>query len=423
MRARIREPGESLRWLFYGLAAICISAAAIFRIQIGPPLDPVFFIGAALLFMSPIFKQRTRWRPVTIEARPGHLRISGRGIFGNRDFIIAVKNLIGGSSARFDGNPHLVLSVGSKSRHPVIIAFENEPDAQLAASSLGIGKKGFGVLIWERAPRPAHVLAAGTRVIGALACLIISVVAKFSDVFAATLDTQSVSTLAVVGALAFVMAIPFVIARRSLALESNGVRIFEVHTRFLPYATIASIELKTSCFEIDRAVRKNAPRGELEAIEVPFVKRTAFLPGLDDVDTSIIASQIQASAENARLSTGPEYLQQVSTLLAKKDRETNDAWIRRIDDLAESWRASPPRYGESITTTHALWQAVEDHDCDETLRVLAARMLSKLDPEAAPPKLRVIAEAIRIPRQASQIRIALEPEVEPMAKSIPKSTR
>jgi hypothetical protein len=113
----------------------------------------------------------------------------------------------------------------------------------------------------------------------------------------------------------------------------------------------------------------------------------------------------------------------VRSLVAKKENETTEAWVRRLDAQADSWRASPPRHGESIPYRHALWQAVEDHDCDGQVRVLAARMLAKLDPEEAPPKLRVIAEAIRDPHQASQIRIALDPEVEPMANSIAHKSR
>ncbi|MEO7110693.1 MAG: hypothetical protein ABI183_09665 [Polyangiaceae bacterium] len=423
MRARIREPGESLRWFFVGLAAICILAAAIFRSEIGPPLDPVFFMGAALLLMSPIFQQRTAWRQGEIDAQPGRLLISRRGIFAKRETCLATRNVIGASVARVGERVNLALAVGPRSRHPVVIAFESETDAALATKALGIGGHGFGVVVWERGPRFVHRVAASVRVAASFYCFVVCVLAKVSDPFAATLDVQSVSTLIVVGALAFVLLVPLVIARRTTALNNSGVVNFEDRIQLLRWSTIASIQLENSQFVIDRVVRGNDARHELMTARIPFVKRSPFLPGLDDVDTALILDHVSAASERARLGMGPETHQQVRTLLAKKDRETNAEWIRRIDDLAESWRASPPRYGESVTYSHALWEAVEDHDCDENLRVLAARMLAKLDPEAAPPKLRVIAEAIRIPHQASRIRIALEPEVEALAKSIAPNSR
>jgi hypothetical protein len=423
MRARIREPGESLRWFFYGLAAICIFAAALFRIEIGPPLDPVFFMGAALLFMSPIFQQRTAWRQADVDAQPGRLQISRRGIFGKRETTIAARNVIGASTARVEERVNLALAVGPRSRHPVVIAFEKETDAALATKALGIGGNGFGVVVWERGPRAVHRVAASVRVAASIYCFVICVLAKVSDPFAATLDVQSVSTLIVVGALAFVLLLPLVIARRTTALNNLGVVNFEDRIQLLRWSTIASIRLENSHFVMDRVVRGNDARHDLMTARIPFVKRSLFLPGLDDVDTALILDHVSAASERARLGIEPESHQQVRALLAKKDRETNAAWVRRIDDLAESWRVSPPRYGESVTYSQALWQAVEDHDCEETLRALAARMLAKLDPEAAPPKLRVIAEAIRIPHQASRIRIALEPEVEPLAKSIAPSSK
>jgi hypothetical protein len=424
MRARIREPGESLRWFFYGLAAICIFAAAIFRAEIGPPLDPVFFMGAALLFMSPIFQQRTAWRNAEIATQPGRLSISRRGIFGKRATTVATRNVIGASIARVGERVNLALAIGSRSRHPVVIAFENETDASLVTKSLGIGGHGFGVVVWERGPRLVHRVAASVRLAAAVYCFVVCVLAKVSDPFAATLDVQSVSTLIVVGALAFVLLLPLVIARRTTALNNMGVVHFEDRIQLLSWSTISSIQLENSHFVIARVVRGDDARHDLLTAKIPFVKRGLFLPGLDDVDTAMILDHVSATSERARLGIRPESHQQVRTLLAKKDRETNAAWVRRIDDLAESWRASPPRYGESVTHAQALWQAVEDHDCEENLRVLAARMLAKLDPDAAPPKLRVIAEAIRIPQQASRIRTALQPEVEPLAKSIaPNSKR
>jgi hypothetical protein len=424
MRARIREPGESLRGFFYGLSAICFSAAVIFRVEIGPPLDPVFFAGAALLFMSPIFRQQTAWRNAEIEAHPGRLEISRRGIFGKRESALAIKNLIGASIARVEGKMNLALAVGSSARHPVVIEFENDADAKLATGSLGIGKNGFGVVVWERAPEIDQRFVLALRVAATFFCLVICVLAKFSDPFAATLDVRSASTIAIVGALAVVMLGPLTFVRRTLSLTSDAAVMFEDRIRTLKYGTIATIRLENSQFVIDRVVGENDARGDLLTARVPFSKRTPFLPGLDDVDTTMIVEHVTAAAERARHGMKTEPHEQARTLLAKRDRETNEQWVRRIDDLAAAWRASPPRYGESVDIKHALWQAVEDHDCDETLRALAARMLAKLDPENAPPRILRVADAIRIPRQASRIRVALETEAEKVAQSIAvKSSR
>jgi hypothetical protein len=216
MRARIREPGESLRWFFYSLAAICIGAAAIFRIEIGPPLDPVFFMGAALLLMSPIFERRAGWREVEIDTRPGNLQISGRGIFGKRESMIALKNLTGASTARVGKGDEvsLALAVGSRSRHPIVIRFADSAEAKPVLDAFGIGRRGFGILVWDRGPRFIHLLAAAVRVAATLYCFAIFIAALISDSFAATLDARSLCTLIVVGAAAFVTWMPLVIAKR-----------------------------------------------------------------------------------------------------------------------------------------------------------------------------------------------------------------
>jgi hypothetical protein len=414
IRARIREPGESLRWFFYGLAAICIGAGVIFRIEIGPPLDPVFFIGAALLLMSPIFERRAAWRSVEIDARPGNLRISGRGLFGKKENVIALTNVTGASTARVDGEVSLALALGSRSRHPVAIRFENEADAKLTLDALGIGRTGFGILVWDRGPRFIHLLAAAVRVAATLYCFVVFVAALVSDPFAATLDVRSLSTLIIVGAAAFVTLMPLVIARRSLSLLPSGIHTFEERARFFKYADVSSFEAKTSHFAI---AYLPANVTQAQNIFVPFVKRTWLLPGLDDTDIAIIAQQVESAAARARNAVPVEAAPSNSLLERRKD-EALATWIARIDELADSWHANAPRQGEDIEARHQLWQIVEDNDQDGMLRVMAARFLSRLDPSVAPPRIRVVAEAIRDPFVARRLRAATLPEAEPMLHAI-----
>lgn len=427
MRAKLREPGESLRWFFYGLSAICVGAAVIFRFEIGPPLDPVFFMGAALLFMAPIFHRRAVFRTVELTARPGHVEMTSQGRLGGKNTSqIALRSITGASTARVDeGHVSLALALDSRKRQPVTITFEHDVDLDAVLKALGIGRGGFGVLSWDRGPRFIHILAAAIRVAATFYCLLICILAKARDPFAATLDTTSLSTMLVVGAGAFVMLLPLVIAKRSISLTPTGLHSFEERVRFTKYTDISTIRLENRHFEID-VIRRKPGRDDntIETLRIPFVRVSSLLPGLDETDIAILLHQIRAASTRARYPEAkPEHVEQVRQLVAREKDESSDHWVRRLDTLADSWRVSPPRHGEAVSYRHALWQAVEDVDSDDLVRTLAARMLARLDPEVAPPKLRVIAAAVRDPLQASRMRMALESEVEPIAKSIKPISR
>ncbi|MEO8874093.1 MAG: hypothetical protein ABI461_00785, partial [Polyangiaceae bacterium] len=275
MHAKLREPGESLRWFFYGLAAICIGAAIIFRVELGPPLDPVFFMGAALLFVAPFFHRRTARRDVEVEARPGLVRLTTPVTTAKKSRVteIAVRSLVGASTACTGDRFGLALAIGSKGNPPVTLTFDREEDLQAIMNALGIGRAGFGVLTWDRGPRVVHRLAASVRMVGAVVCIVICELAKLVDSFAANLDTASLVTLIVIALAAFVTLVPLVIVKRTISLLPAGVHTFEERVRSYRYADIAAIRLKIRQFEIDlirRGPGKNDER--IEVVRIPFLK-------------------------------------------------------------------------------------------------------------------------------------------------------
>ncbi|MGH7280432.1 MAG: hypothetical protein ACRELY_02830 [Polyangiaceae bacterium] len=395
------------------------------RASLGPPLDAAFFAGLALWLAAPMFRTPSILRDVTIEPVPGKITLQMPGPFGGTEWrSIFVREITGASTAKTDSAHVIALASGSR-RAPVVIEVSSEADAKGIADALGFSQRGFGTLTWNRAPRSMHIAAEIFRVADILLCLAVMLGVFVSDPFAATLDVQSVVTKFAVGIMAFVMLTPLLIFRRTLTLAPEGVRVFEDLSRTYAYRDIAGVRLAKNTTLLD-IVRENEGRTKPspETVAIYMLPPGPLVEGITRMEAEAVAAQIRARAEAARAAGEPiGHASEVRALVARRPNEPMGAWVRRLDDMADSWRTSPPRHGEATAFREALWTVVEDHDSDEVLRELAARLLSRLDPEAAPDRIRVLATTTRDPDRANRLRVALESDAEPLVKSLEERAR
>ena len=425
VRAKLRTKDERLLWLFRGLGAACAFFALVARTSLGPPLDAEFFAGLALWLAAPLFRKASVLREVGIEPEPGKISLEMPRIFGITERrSIFVREVNGASIAKTD-RAHVIAIARGWRRAPLVLEMGSEADATRIRDALGISKRGFGTLTWNRAPRPLHTIAALLRVVDILLCLAVVLGVFLSDPFAATLDVQSAVTKIAIGLATFVLLTPPLTLRRTLTLAPDGVRVFESLPLTYPYRDIVDVRLAKNAIVLE-IVRQNMgdSRSPPETVAIEIAPSRPLLEGISPTEAEAIVTQIRARAESAHAPAEPQTeATEVRALVARRPNEAMNAWVRRLDDMADSWRTSPPRHGEAIAFREALWAVVEDHDADQDLRELAARMLSRLDPDAAPDRIRVVATALRDPERANRLRIALEADAEPLVKSLEERAR
>ncbi len=417
MRATIRR-GDDLFARGATFVGVVLALVAIgVRFVLGPPLEPLFFVGVAFLAVAPFFRSRTRMREAVLELTPGRLTVrpSGRGLTQT----IAMKELTGASTAHADDGVTLVLATDPRF-NPVLVSLDDTSRAKEACDALGVGKAGFGVLVWERGPRPTHHVVAAIRLLGALYALATCAYALTSDSFAAQLDVNSNWTLVAVGMLALVTLSDLVVPRRTIALRPNALHLFDDRARSFPWSTIETVDVRGDAF-VFTVVQPHGDHEFPRKLEVTarFSPPARHRQGIEPVDAGAIVAQIRAAVARSR--GGPleaEHFNSVVGLLQPLDNEATIDWIRRLDALADGWRVSPPRHGETESYRVALWSTLEDHDADPIVRALATRVLSRLDRASVEPKLRVVLETVRDKQHVAHLRAAVAPESEPLAAAI-----
>lgn len=400
---------------------LALVAVAV-RLLLGPPLEPLFFVGVAFLAVAPFFRSRARVREATLELAPGRLTVKPRG--KGLKQTITMKDLTGASTAPADDGVTLVLATDPRF-NPVLLSLDDTARAKTTCAALGVGSAGFGVLVWERGPRPVHHVVAAVRLLGALYALATCGYALVSDPFAAELDANSTWTLVAIGMLTLVTVSDLVISRRTIALRPEALHLYDGRGWKLPWLTIEEVEVRGDAFVLTVL----QPGGDRRApkkreITARFSPPARYRQGIERVDAAAIVAQIRAAAARAR--GGPleaEHFNSVVSLLQPLDDEATNDWIRRLDVLADSWRVSPPRHGEAEAYRVALWSTLEDPDADPIVRALATRVLSRLDRASVEPRLRVVLETVRDKRHTAHLRAAVEPESEPLAAAIEKWKR
>ena len=407
------------------LGAACAIFAVVARASLGPSLYTVFFASLALWLAAPLFRRPPILRDVIVEAQPGKITLQMPAPFGMREHrSIFVRDVSGASIAKTD-RAHVIALARRWRRSPMVLETTSEADVARIRDALGISPRGFGTLVWNRAPRPLHRAAEFLRVADVLLCIGVVLGVFLSDPFAATLDAQSAVTKIAVAVAAFVMLTPVLIFRRTLTLTPDGVQVFDHLPLTYAYRDIALVKLAKNALVLEIA-RENTARARAapETVTVHMVPPGALVDGITHTEAEAIVAQIRARAEAARAARAPvTHANEVRALVARRESEPMSAWVRRLDDMADSWRTSPPRHGEAAAFRESLWSIVEDHDGDEDLRELAARLLSRLDPDAAPGRIRVLATSTRDPARAARLRVALEHDAEPLVKSLEARAR
>jgi hypothetical protein len=110
------------------------------------------------------------------------------------------------------------------------------------------------------------------------------------------------------------------------------------------------------------------------------------------------------------------------SLLAPRE-EPKRAWLERIDATAATLADGAGAYRAADITTQDLWTALESPDAPPPLRAAAARILARVVPDEAGPRIGLTLAAERDERTRARIRVALEDDVDAAARELERLER
>jgi hypothetical protein len=110
------------------------------------------------------------------------------------------------------------------------------------------------------------------------------------------------------------------------------------------------------------------------------------------------------------------------SLLAPRE-EPKRAWLERIDATAATLVEGAGAYRAADISTQDLWTALESPDAPAPLRAAAARILARVVPGEAGPRIGLTLAAERDDRTRDRIRVALEEDVDAAARELERLDR
>ncbi|MDB4998811.1 MAG: hypothetical protein JWM74_6243 [Myxococcaceae bacterium] len=411
MRARLHDPIGPWwsRAVLPGIGVFSMALGTYWFETHGPPMNFGFFVGLAIVLLSPLLLGRNRPRIVELAFHAGRVTVKQGGILGQT---IRSKNVLAASTARTDTGVSLAL-VCKNQKAPLLLELEGTDEAKAVCDALGIGHHGFGTLKWERDRQPVDRTVQGVRMLAAALWIIFG----FS-----TQGQDAVSTLPLV-----IMAIPltlfaFVAAwldpRSPITLDvsERGVGIIGPGARrqLVPFADIHEAT------RTDRGITLSVTghKGARGTILIPIQTQSHLQRGMTGAEVDHALAQIQSASARARGLGAPRTDVTDRLEVLRRGSEGTREWLVRIDALADRMKMAQPGYRDATVDKQDLLEALHDHDCLPELRVAAARMLVRVDAAACASEVDEVVEAVRDPVHARLIRIATDDDVEVVAREI-----
>lgn len=362
MRARLHDrngPRSLTRGV--AIAAVAVLAIAGPRACMYAP-SPLAAIAAllalAILPLARVSPLRFGPREARLRVRPGNVRVRA----GLRSFQLRAPDITGATASRHGAGCALTLSLASRRGMPVSLVFANDSEADEVRAALGLGHGGRGETSWRaEGDATASLLAWSTAAIFVLGAL-----------FATNMEDETSSVVTVLCTVAGLFALLLTWAASPAPKPEVGRRVaLRPEGAYLPTPT-------GHCF---------APYGELGRVDPadgalvcqvgddPFVLvRSRTLPA---EEIELIASHL-VSAKRRALGEGPLAVDVRERLrVLERGEGSITAWLARLDGVALGGGG----YRGGALEADDLRVALADPDLDVELRVAAARVLARIDPE------------------------------------------
>jgi hypothetical protein len=405
LRARVCDPAGPRWWR--AVTGVGLLPLLLLGLVLPAPELPrivTMLVGVSWLVLGRLVVPRPGPRACVVDVEPGAIVIHGAGVLSQR---IAGADVRGASTAWLDGKVVLGLVRYSVGDSPLWLELDTAEDAERVRRALGIRYAGLGELTYppisgsfHSQPTPADFLAGASWVALILAAAVGS-------------DVALLLTLAVVPLT--IIALAVAAARRDswdrLTLSPRGVRFPLTTARSAPYTEVHWGDVQ-DVRATARGIALTTRHGEHH---VPMRRAQAR-------EREHFAAQIRTAARRARGEGPPPPEVPASVAVLAPRDEARRAWLERVDATAASI-ARAEGYRDLGVEEADLWSALESPDAPVPVRSAAARVLARVAPQQAGPRIAEVLAREHDEDTRTRIEVALEEDVELAARKLDRLDR
>lgn len=355
---------------------------------------------AAWLVLVRLVIPRLRARTCELSIEPGAVRLGKAGAASQR---IRAADIHAASSARIGSGFSLALTRYGAGDRPLWLELESSDDLEGVRRALGVGHAGFGELSWpaQRGVFHGKRTAVDLFAAGAWICAIVAVAAQ----------TEAAIPLAALFVILTIVAVALGASARpvlnGLVLSPGGLRV-----------------IRDGYFFENRwadVVTADCRGDEIFLRTSTGVERVSMRDALPE-EREHLAAQIRSAALRAR-GEGP-LAPGIPTSVSVLEPRGEDprAWIERVDATAASLQQRDG-YRIAGVEPRELWETLESPDAPPALRAASARILARVAPEQAAPRIALVLSQEHDPAARDRILGALEEDVELAAQALERLDR
>ena len=320
----------------------------------------VVLLGLAVVSFARFVPAGRGWRPAKVEVAPGSLRVKGGTRFDARG--------VRGATSHRTANGYALVLEHRKRPRPIAIEVATFAELDRVCRALGVGRRGYGALVFEAHPSLAQRIESALR-----ACFAVSAV-----VLAVALGTHDEALMPWFSLLTFFLA-PFtvlavVVARvvrgPEVTLLPNGIAATTTPAVNAGYASVLRVEPKDDLL----VFTLRSDDSNVRTVTLPR-RRGLGGAGMSSDESAVVQAIVLESSKRARGewaedAVSPATLEQ----LVRQHDEPAARWLARIDALARSRGVA---YRGASLPDEELLKILEDQDLPSDARAAAVRLLAK----------------------------------------------
>ena len=406
LRARVSDPVAPAwrRRTPYLVAAALFVAALPVSAASGNVAAALFGYAFALCIAGPLFAPRRAPEDVRVELSHGRVDL----VTDRERRTLRARGLVGASTARL-GDGRVALALMRPGDHaPMVLELENEGAAAAVSRALGIGYDGFGFLSWRTAPRATERLMPALRAICAVAWALVPTLMALGRPFEAIASVAGFVGSALGLLMLLLVAVDGLFPGPSIALTAGGVsvRTHGGQVRALGWRQIQHLLVEHEAMGF-------ATPGKLAEI-VPTLGGSRFTRGaMAPEQRRCLLAQVETALARSRGEAPPRPEPVARSTFLRRGASSVREWLARLDTMAAAIAHAATGGGYRDGTPLAeddLWKVLDDTDADADARAGAARVLVRVAPERARPRIAQILDTVHDEGARTRIRVAADTE-------------
>lgn len=389
-RAHVFAPGWNSRIQQWALRVAYGSGLAGYLAlnKIMPPAAILALWGVPLGLGVATLLRKNDWAETTIEVQEGQIRIHASK-YGVRTLkarkIKALSTAVGASGivvAIDPGEFHL------KPHNPLLIRVEELSQANTIRDTLAVGNRGLGKLEWHLPSSPT--IGLDTRVAWLL------LLSSLSGILFLILRIEAfvLPILLAMGGLTLQTILSLTAGNRKIQLDKGGLNLGSISSwNYLAYTWIQVV--KHSKQGINLTLSEPYPEVRISQED---------LQGISEIEQLHLVDQIQTASQRTHSLLESKLDPEARFEALRRGQTSTSQWLQRIDAQAQQLTAY--RGGEHNLSE--LWEALDDRDASPEIRVAAARMLLRVQPQEARLRVAKIASEQREKNAREALELAAE---------------